>query len=200
LKIKAIASICAQEKIARLIDKTGDDGTTNQWAGGHGCLYALPGIPYMGERNVLSVFDIPEEKRAKIEVRHEDAEKLNGIVLDDISDVEKPLVKTSLLIGRKGSLYQPLLRQHNLGITFVDTRYLAPLDDPLNIEMYERPLPSGAYYIAVKAGFLLLAVITHAAIATNSLTETLESIAARCRMTLDFDQITITQEERGEQK
>lgn len=75
--------------------------------------------------------------------------------------------------------------QSKEGILFIQKQYLAPLQDIQDgITMFERRTPQGQPYIAVKAGFMIQAVIFPYDLIKESFVSDLDSLAACCRQAL----------------
>ena len=81
-----------------------------------------------------------------------------GINFEDTDADEKPIEGAALSIVYSGKILKPL--QTRRGLVFIESRYLSPVSDVLEVlELYERITTGGTPYIVAKAGLLLQAVI-----------------------------------------
>ncbi|MEY8575677.1 hypothetical protein AALD01_15100 [Oscillospiraceae bacterium 21-37] len=76
-----------------------------------------------------------------------------GINFEDTDANEKMIERDNLSIIFSGHTLKPL--QTRRGLVFIQSRYLSPVSDVLDVlELYERFTPNGTPYIVAKAGFL----------------------------------------------
>lgn len=150
MKLKKVASLCSKANIFCLYDREESDDRVSQWLGEMGAIYPITGLPYMDEENIYSMFDIPAKKQEKITFRHQRApEEFN---LSDTDPTERRISEENLSVVYDGGVLKPL--QTRNGITFIQSRYLAPLEDVADmVQLYERRTPQGATYIVAKTGF-----------------------------------------------
>lgn len=88
-----------------------------------------------------------------------------------------------LSIVYAGKTLKPLQTRH--GLIFMESRYLAPISDVLDVmELYERATPGGEPYIVAKAGFLLQAVIMPNDIITDQFVHGVQELARQCAAAL----------------
>lgn len=154
MKIKAIVSICKKAKAFRLFDNCEENGL--QWLGDGNAVYPLLKMPPLNEKNLFAVFDIPEKQQNKMYVTNDALPE--NIDFRDAVECENILTPGEMDIGYAGRVLRPL--HTSQGLTFIDTKYLDPLTDYEDmLELYERTDRSGNLYIAVKSGFMLVAVI-----------------------------------------
>lgn len=92
-----------------------------------------------------------------------------------------------LSIVYSGKTLKPLRTRR--GLVFIESRYLAPVSDVLDVlELYERFTPSGTPYIVAKAGFLLQAVIMPFDVISQQFVERLQELTEQCAVSLDLRQ------------
>ena len=156
MKIKSIAAICKKNKQVVLFNRYSDSGTLSQYIGDGNAVYPISGLPELDEESILTIFDVPEKQREDWLVRYRDIPE--GISFEDTDATEKIIEQGNLSIVYSGKTLKPL--QTRRGLVFIESRYLSPVSDVLDVlELYERVTPFGAPYIVAKAGFLLQAVI-----------------------------------------
>lgn len=156
MKIKSIAAICKKNKQVVLFNRYSDSGTISQYIGDGSAVYPISGLPELDEESILTIFDVPEKQREDWLVRYRDIPE--GISFEDTDTTEKIIEQGNLSIVYSGKTLKPL--QTRRGLVFIESRYLSPVSDVLDVlELYERVTPFGAPYIVAKAGFLLQAVI-----------------------------------------
>ncbi|MFR5717195.1 MAG: hypothetical protein ACLUD9_00220 [Anaerotignum faecicola] len=77
--------------------------------------------------------------------------------------------------------------QTRRGLVFIESRYLSPVSDILDVlELYERITPRGTPYIVAKAGFLLQAVITPYDVISQQFVDNLKRLTEQCVLSLDL--------------
>ena len=156
MKIKSIATICKKNKQVVLFNRYSDSGTISQYIGDGSAVYPISGLPELDEESILTIFDVPEKQCEDWLVRYRDIPE--GISFEDTDATEKIIEQGNLSIVYSGKTLKPL--QTRRGLVFIESRYLSPVSDVLDVlELYERVTPFGAPYIVAKAGFLLQAVI-----------------------------------------
>ena len=182
MKLKKVVALCNKAKGFRLFDKIDSTGEITQWLGDGYAIYPLNGLPILDEETLCAVFDISEKQRENIIVRR--SEMPEAVNVDDTDPAERVLSDDDFSIIYGGAELQPLKTQN--GITFIQRKYLAPLEDVLDmVQLYERVTPDGQSYIAAKAGLLLAAVIFPYKVVNEKFVTRLEEIARDCRRALD---------------
>ena len=183
MKFKSIGAICKSRKSFFLFDTTTPDGDVKQWLGDGGGAYALCNFPYLYEDTIYRLFDINEKQQQSILFRH-DTQPLH-LNFEDVDKTEYPVGMETVHIGYMGDDYIPVKTRE--GIIFINSCHLKPLEDISNhIDFYERVTPGGTTYIAVKMGFLLVAIIMEACLQDKELVEMLETVSNRCRLIYDL--------------
>lgn len=161
MKISKIAQICKKTGQVYMLDGASHQG---QWIGDGRAFYAVSGIPAMTEESILTLFDVPQERRDAWIARRMD--HMPGTVsLDDYAPGEEPVGSGSDLaaIVWRGNTYRPI--RTSQGIVLLPGGFLAPLMDEKareGVVLFERKMAKGGVYIAVKTGIFLRAVIVPA--------------------------------------
>lgn len=181
MKIKSIAQLCKRSKHIILFDKKQGD-FVRQWIGDGGALYPVDGLPYLEAESVFTIFDILEKQREKIHFSNSDAP--GEYNYEDICESENIINDRYMSIVSADRVLMPLQTQK--GITFIDTRYLAPLSDVFEtLELYERVTRGGQIYIAAKAGFMLMAIILPVNIISEEFVHKLSEVTRLCKVSLE---------------
>lgn len=98
---------------------------------------------------------------------------------------DKPVEREAISIAYSGKTLKPL--QTRRGLVFIESRYLSPVSDILDVlELYERITPRGTPYIVAKAGFLLQAVITPYDVISQQFVDNLKRLTEQCVLSLDL--------------
>ena len=156
MKIKNIAAICKKNKYAVIYERYGESGGVIQYIGDGAAAYPVTGLPALDKESLLTIFDVPEKQREDWFVQV--AGIPSEISFEDMDANEKPVEREAISIAYSGKTLKPL--QTRRGLVFIESRYLSPVSDILDVlELYERITPGGTPYIVAKAGFLLQAVI-----------------------------------------
>lgn len=183
MKIKSIAAICKKGKQVILYNRHESGGTLQQYIGDGMTAYPVSGLPELDEESILTIFDVPEKQREDWLVRVMAAPE--GINFEDTDVNEKMIERDNLSIVYSGKTLKPL--QTRRGLVFIESRYLSPVSDVLDVlELYERFTPQGTPYIVAKAGFLLQAVIMPYDVITAGFVERLQRLASDCAFALDL--------------
>lgn len=180
MKIKSIAAICKKGKQVVLYNRYESGGTLQQYIGDGMTAYPVSGLPKLDEESILTIFDVPEKQREDWFVRVRDVPE--GINFEDTDANEKMIERDNLSIIFSGHTLKPL--QTRRGLVFIQSRYLSPVSDVL--ELYERFTPNGTPYIVAKAGFLLQAVIMPYDVINAGFVERLQRLARDCAFALDL--------------
>lgn len=152
MKIKNIAAICKKNKYAVIYERYGESGGVIQYIGDGAAAYPVTGLPALDKESLLTIFDVPEKQREDWFVQV--AGIPSEISFEDMDANEKPVEREAISIAYSGKTLKPL--QTRRGLVFIESRYLSPVSDILDVlELYERITPGGTPYIVAKAGFLI---------------------------------------------
>lgn len=157
MKIKSIAAICKKNKNIAIFERYSDDGDIlTQYIGDGSAVYPVIGLPPLDAESLLTIFDVPEKDRDNYFVKTLGIPA--GISFEDTDATERQVEREGISIIYSGRTLKPI--HTTRGLVFIESRYLAPVADVLDVlELYERRTTDGAPYIVAKAGFLLQAVI-----------------------------------------
>ena len=157
MKIKSIAAICKKNKNIAIFERYSDDGDIlTQYIGDGSAVYPVIGLPPLDAESLLTIFDVPEKDRDNYFVKTLGIPA--GISFEDTDATERQVEREGISIIYSGRTLKPI--HTTRGLVFIESRYLAPVADVLDVlELYERRTTEGTPYIVAKAGFLLQAVI-----------------------------------------
>lgn len=184
MKIKSIAAICKKSKRVVLYSKRNIEGDiVQQYISDGSAVYPVYGLPALDEESILTIFDIQEKQREDWFVK--DADIPDGINFEDMDSSEQIIERAGLSIVYAGKTLKPLQTRH--GLIFMESRYLAPISDVLDVmELYERATPGGEPYIVAKAGFLLQVVIMPCDVISAQFVQRLQELTRQCAVSLDL--------------
>lgn len=153
MKIKSIAAICKKNKNIAIFERYSDDGDIlTQYIGDGSAVYPVIGLPPLDAESLLTIFDVPEKDRDNYFVKTLGIPA--GISFEDTDATERQVEREGISIIYSGRTLKPI--HTTRGLVFIESRYLAPVADVLDVlELYERRTTDGAPYIVAKAGFLL---------------------------------------------
>jgi len=147
-----------------------------QWLGDGKSAYPLVGLPFMDVENICAMFDITEKKREKLVMRQVDApETMNW---DDTDPMERQLLDPKLCVRYDGRDLLPL--ETSAGVTFIQEKYLAPLDNLEYMQLYERQGRDGGLYIVAKVGLVIQAVIMPMDLPNKDFMDLLKRLTDQC--------------------
>lgn len=186
MKIKSIAAICKKGKQVVLYNRYESGGTLQQYIGDGNDRISRFWPSKAGRRkHILTIFDVPEKQREDWFVRVRDVPE--GINFEDTDANEKMIERDNLSIIFSGHTLKPL--QTRRGLVFIQSRYLSPVSDVLEVlELYERITTGGTPYIVAKAGLLLQAVIMPFDVINQQFVESLQRLTEQCAVSLSLRQ------------
>lgn len=181
MKLKKVGAICNAGGCYYLINQTDADGeNVYQWLGDGRSAYPLVGLPVMDVENICAMFDITEKKREKLIMRQMDApDTMNW---EDTDPLERQIGDPKLCVRYDGRDLLPL--ETTAGITFIQEKYLLPLDGLEYMRLYERRGTDGGLYIVAKIGMILQAVIMPMDLPDKNFMELLNDLTSQCRDTM----------------
>ena len=182
MKIKSIAAICKKNKNIAIFERYSDDGDIlTQYIGDGSAVYPVIGLPPLDAESLLTIFDVPEKDRDNYFVKTLGVPA--GISFEDTDATERQVEREGISIIYSGRTLKPI--RTTRGLVFIESRYLAPVADVLDVlELYERRTTDGAPYIVAKAGFLLQAVIMPYDVINQQFVESLQALTRECEFAL----------------
>ena len=159
-----------------------DDGDIlTQYIGDGSAVYPVVGLPPLDAESLLTIFDVPEKDRDNYFVKTLGIPA--GISFEDTDATERQVEREGISIIYSGRTLKPI--HTTRGLVFIESRYLAPVADVLDVlELYERRTTDGAPYIVAKAGFLLQAVIMPYDVINQQFVESLQALTRECEFAL----------------
>ena len=179
MKINKIAAICKKSKQVVIYRDPNDYDA--HYIGDSHAIYLVTGLPELDKNGILTIFDVPEDKKEEWIVNCTNQLEIN---LDDADPDESIINRGNLSIYRFGERLIPL--KVSSGMVFMNSKYLTPTFDSGYTELYERRTKSGNLYIAVKVGMILQAVIFPENIIDEVLVEQLEELEKNCKYALEL--------------
>lgn len=179
MKLKKVGAICNAGGCYYLINQTDADGeNVYQWLGDGRSAYPLVGLPVMDVENICAMFDITEKKREKLIMRQMDApDTMNW---EDTDPLERQIGDPKLCVRYDGRDLLPL--ETTAGITFIQEKYLLPLDGLEYMRLYERRGRNGdLFYIVAKIGMIIQAVIMPMKLPDEDFMDLLDELVRQCR-------------------
>ena len=178
MKLKKVGAICNAGGCYYLMDERDAAGeVVGQWLGDGRSAYPMVGLPVMDLENICAMFDITEKKREKLVMRRADVP--DSMNWEDMAPLERQLDDPKLCVRYDGRDLLPL--ETTAGVTFIQEKYLLPLDGLEYMRLYERQSASGGLYIVVKIGMILQAVIMPMDLPDKDFMEALNGLTSQCR-------------------
>ena len=178
MRIKKVGAICNAGGCYYLMDERDAAGeVVGQWLGDGRSAYPLVGLPVMDLENICAMFDITEKKREKLVMRRADVP--DSMNWEDTAPLERQLDDPKLCVRYDGRDLLPL--ETTAGVTFIQEKYLLPLDGLEYMRLYERQSMSGGLYIVAKIGMILQAVIMPMDLPDKDFMEALNDLTSQCR-------------------
>lgn len=178
MKLKKVGAICNAGGFYYLMDQKDAAGEiVGQWLGDGKSAYPLVGLPVMDLENICAMFDITEKKREKLIMRRADVP--SAMNWGDTAPLERELGEPKLCVRYDGRDLLPL--ETTAGITFIQEKYLLPLDGLEYMRLYERRNTAGGLYIVAKIGMILQAIIMPMDLPDKNFMDLLNNLTNQCR-------------------
>lgn len=179
MRIKKVGAICNAGGCYYLMDERDAAGEiVGQWLGDGKSAYPLVGLPVMDLENICAMFDITEKKREKLVMRRADVP--DSMNWEDTAPLERQLDDPKLCVRYDGRDLLPL--ETTAGVTFIQEKYLLPLDGLEYMRLYERRGRNGdLFYIVAKTGMMIQAVIMPMDLPDKDFMEALNDLTSQCR-------------------
>lgn len=158
MKLNAIASAFKKNKILYILD----DSHGNQWLSNRAAYYLISGMPKLVAENVLTMFDIPEDKHGDWNCyEREMIDYENQLCCDGCGVVENSVELMEVEISWQGKKFLFLKKEKGNDIFAIDEKLLKPLyDDAEYLRFFARETMDGKYTaITCHNGLELKAVI-----------------------------------------
>lgn len=175
MKIKKTIDLCKQSR--NLILYKTDEG---QYISDGFAVYPMTGMPTFDEDTIFRTFDINDKQKSKIFYTERYVLPQN-VSFEDNIDEESVVDRSPMRLYYMGKCIVPYMT--SAGVMFVDEKYLAPIADAEEdmITVCERRRTDGQIYFAVKAGFVLVAVIMPVDVINDLFVSTPSRTSARSR-------------------
>lgn len=174
MKLSKISQICKRHPNLRVFETE-----QAQWVSIGAAAYPMYGMPTISdEAELLSVIDVPEEKRGPYEVQFIPPD--NPWAFGDSADGEEMLRTVRYSFMQYGSVMMPLYTPDGR-VYWINECYLAPAEDEKDLTFWLREIWPGMYAVAVKSGFEIVALIG-VKIATSETEESLREILGGIQM------------------
>lgn len=198
MKLKKVAAICNAGGRYCLMDQKDENGEiVSQWLGDGGSAYPLEGLPVMDVENICAMFDITDKKREKLVMRQMDAPTTMN--WEDTDPLERALDEPKLCVRYDGMDLLPL--ETSAGVTFIQEKYLLPLDGLEYMRLYERRGRNGdLFYIVAKIGMMIQAVIMPMKLPDEDFMILLDDLMRQCREAMRYRELVPKQADTMERE
>lgn len=179
MKIKSIIALCKKTRCIHLFGHS-----IQSISNGH-AIYPLLGTPEVNIDTLCKMFDITSKQAEKMNNNHYADIPPEYSILDAVED-ERQVEPFDIQVQLNDIKLMPI--KSSRGITWIDTQYLAPLQDEQDYTTFwERTTTKGDPYIVVKGGLILTAMILPY---TNikALTDELSDVTRLCQLFNEEDE------------
>lgn len=170
MKIKKIAAICKPWKQVDLITVNEGRYIDSQYIKAGNGIYPVRGLPAINPDQLLTLFDIPENKRDDWTAERcaPDPDRYN---LDDMDPNERPVVIIPFGFRWGETDYQPI--RTSRGVLLIPVELFGPLELGTGMyELFERENSFREIYLVAKVGMILQGIIFPQDILTENFMET----------------------------
>ena len=162
MKLSKLGALIKDQKGAVVLDTVDSDGQIiRQHIMLYGAMYPLDGYPQLDKDILMTILDVPKEKRAdywyreEVHTEHtkrwaEDNPSINGDTPASLCGVRIDLPLRTLIA----------VNTHH-GLVFIDAEYKKPISDETEVEYWCRQMSTG-YVIVAKKGYQTIATIAPA--------------------------------------
>ena len=173
MKIKKIVDLCKKRGMVYIISDAEGGGV--QWLGDGAAFYPLFDAPRFDKESLCTIFDINEVQAEKILFRIEDKLPVS-FNFDNNDECESFADESEIHIIYGGRTLRPIHTDE--GIVFLNVKYLAPLSDADNVEIYKRYSTGDTVYFVAKVGYEVQAVIMPVDIMDKGFMESVDRLAS----------------------
>lgn len=155
MKISKIIGLC---KSSRTLNLHNDELNQIQWISNGSAIFPLMDMPRFDCQSLCNTYDISDSQQSKMTIK-ENVKMPNSFDYSDSASRENEIKKLPFSI-RYGA-YDTVLFETSYGVMFVESDLLSPLSDysDVNLKYYERYTLADLPYLAVKNGFVLIALV-----------------------------------------
>jgi len=162
MKLSKLGALIKDQKGAVVLDTVDADGQIiRQHIMLYGAMYPLDGYPQLDKDILMTILDVPKEKRADYWYREEVHTEKTMRWADDnpLTDKDTPASLCSVRIETYQGTLIPVIT-HN-GLVFINAEYKKPISDETEVEYWCRQMSTG-YVIVAKKGYQTIATIAPA--------------------------------------
>ena len=198
MKIKVLAGLVSRQKELVLLEP--EKGGA-QWAGGGRALYCLDGLPEMNCTELLRMMDIPENKAADIDAKHQIFPARLEIFTRELDNTRglKEIIPSEETFTYKGVTLCPFYTRDNAAYLF-QSKYLKPLEnaDRLNFWLVSQNMTR---FVVVYDGLFPVAMLFPFADGKGEVLNYLKTMTTRLEYTSRWSNAdpTETNEEEAEE-
>lgn len=177
MKLNAVASAFKKNKSLYILD----DSHGNQWLSNRAAYYLITGLPKLVAENVLTMFDIPEDKRSDWNCyEREMIEYEKQICCDGCGVVETPVELMDVEISWQGKKFLFFQKEKGNEVYAIDEKLLKPIcADEDYLRFFARKTVDGKYTaITCHNGLELKAVILPAILHDEKMLKELNCITS----------------------
>ena len=158
MKIREIEKLCKKSKQIIL---TMDENC--QWLGDGTAVYRMYGMPRIDKNTVFPLLDIPSAEADIYSFR--EFSSITEVAGDNLAEYDPAAQKAF----RTLSVEDREMVLTSYGAVSIDARYLKPLSDVSDVELYEIKIADGSPALAMNAGMILLGILRPAVHLDNSM-------------------------------
>lgn len=157
MKIARLAALIKEYKSATVLNTTVDEKIIRQHLVVSGAMYPLDGWPAVDSEQLMTIFDVPEDKRDEYAFRQCEHTLHTDLMRIDNGESDTPASMMSVMLNtREGNLI-PFYTHH--GVVFINEKYRKVIQDIKTVDWWLRELPYGGKVIIAKNGFQNVACI-----------------------------------------
>lgn len=190
MKLSKLGALIKDQKGAVVLDTVDNDGQIiRQHIMLDGAMYPLDGYPQLDKDILMTILDVPKEKRADYWYREGAHTEKTQRWADDNPMINKdtPASLLSVRIETYNGTLIPVITHH--GLVFINAEYKKPISDEKEVEYWCRQTSDG-YVIVAKKGYQTIATIgPEQNWATDNVADDLLNIANAARKLCDEQKI-----------
>ena len=178
MKLSKLGALIKDQKGAVVLDTVDNDGQIiRQHIMLYGAMYPLDGYPQLDKDILMTILDVPKEKRADYWYREEVHTEHTKRWAEDNPSINRDTPASLCGIRIELPLRTLIAVNTHHGLVFIDAEYKKPISDEIEVEYWCRQMKTG-YVIVAKKGYQTIATIAPAQNwASDNVADDLQDIA-----------------------
>lgn len=176
MKLSKLGALIKEQKSVTVLNTVADEQIIRQHILLYGAMYPMDGYPLLDKDVLLTILDIPKEKRGDYYYKEENHTESTLRWAEDnplTDDTEAELLMTTLKLPMETLIPVRTVK----GIVYIHADYMQPIRDETETEYFYRQLPQGGVIVAKRGWQTIATIATAKGWATETIANELQDIA-----------------------